>query len=62
MVPKDPEVTLPLGTAKLGWLSTLKALAPIWNETLSRIGIVLITCAATLKNPGPQKLFGGMLP
>ena len=30
IVPNAPDATLPLGTAKVGWLSRLKALAPIW--------------------------------
>jgi hypothetical protein len=62
MVPNDPDVTLPLGTAKVGWLSKLKALAPIWKRARSAIGTVLVNWAATLKNPGPRKLFGGTLP
>ena len=62
MVPNDPEATLPLGTAKAGWLSRLKALAPIWKRARSAIGTVLVTWAARLRNPGPRKLFGGTLP
>jgi len=63
MLPNEPEVTLPFGTAKLDWFSKLNALADLERRAFV-IGIRLGHLAATVWNESRarESCFGGMLP